>query len=67
MFGNIVPRPQVGCEEDHARGLRLAPLETDEYWAYTPDGYVFVSDTRPAVRNADDVSEWRVGDDETCF
>ena len=67
MFGNLVGTPPVVCVEDRARDPELAPLEPDGYWAYTPDGDVYVSNTRLALRNSDDSSA--LADDwvETCF
>jgi hypothetical protein len=67
MHGHFVETSHLRCDEQDARGSAVASLDVNEYWAYTPDGYVFVSSTRPAPHETVNSFVLTPAFDETCF
>src|SRR5262249_46456471 len=67
MFGNVIGSSAHRSDEPYATGLGVVSVDTEGYWAYTPEGDVFVSDVRSAVLATDDPPGFTCTSIETCF
>ena len=67
MLRNPTEMLQLGSDEQEVKNSALAPPEKDGYWVYTPDGYVFLSNTRPAPHEIDNSLGLMPAFVETCF